>query len=251
MHHLNARSRLRLGFTLIELLVVISIIALLIAILLPALQRANEEATRTACLVNTRSLGQAAYNYAIDNDGKFPSRNQSNTYPVPSIWAYGGSFDHRGVWKGYVEGYTIDDPGETFWSPSNPFPVAQSLPGQRWPHNSSVYQSGYTFYGNFRVNSSNWVADEAFTSLEDSTPNSQLWTDLAEDKTISRGWWRLINHPQRGTPHEFNTEGPEGLHSGLVDGSSRWFSYPNDTEVAGYQGNPGSTPGDHWGNTGG
>jgi prepilin-type N-terminal cleavage/methylation domain-containing protein/prepilin-type processing-associated H-X9-DG protein len=60
------------GFTLIELLVVISIIALLIALLLPALARAKEEATSIACLSNLRSLGQLTVEYAQANEGAIP-----------------------------------------------------------------------------------------------------------------------------------------------------------------------------------
>ena len=47
----------RSGFTLIELLVVVSIIALLIALLLPTVKRARENARRTVCASNLRSLG--------------------------------------------------------------------------------------------------------------------------------------------------------------------------------------------------
>lgn len=61
---------MRRAFTLIELLVVISIIALLIAILLPALGAARESARRSQCLSNVRSLAQATYAFAADNDGK-------------------------------------------------------------------------------------------------------------------------------------------------------------------------------------
>lgn len=55
------------GFTLIELLVVISIIALLISILLPALGAAREQAKRTKCLANLRSTTTAAFTFAVDN----------------------------------------------------------------------------------------------------------------------------------------------------------------------------------------
>lgn len=53
---MKARNRQLFGFTLIELLVVIAIIAVLMAVLLPSLNRAREAGKRAACLNNTRSL---------------------------------------------------------------------------------------------------------------------------------------------------------------------------------------------------
>ena len=59
------------GFTLIELLVVIAIIALLMAILMPALQRVKKQARLSACLANLRQWGLLFAMYCDDNDGFF------------------------------------------------------------------------------------------------------------------------------------------------------------------------------------
>lgn len=62
----------RRGFTLIELLVVISIIALLIAILLPSLRAARDQARKVKCMANLHAIGLALYSYAETNRQELP-----------------------------------------------------------------------------------------------------------------------------------------------------------------------------------
>src|ERR1700722_18584980 len=63
------RPEYRGGFTLVELLVVIGIISLLIAFLLPALDKAQQAAKATVCESNMREVGVALLNYADDHNG--------------------------------------------------------------------------------------------------------------------------------------------------------------------------------------
>ena len=71
-------SKKRGSFTLIELLVVIAIIAILAAMLLPALQQARERGKATTCLNNFMTLGKGTQAYLDDNNGILPGLNNGD-----------------------------------------------------------------------------------------------------------------------------------------------------------------------------
>ena len=100
--------RNRLAFTLVELLVVIGIIAILIAVLLPALSRAREQARAVQCLSNIRQLSTATIMFAQENKGWMPGGGGSAVLifhpqtgkPVSVGSIYGAIPDTDPIWKG-------------------------------------------------------------------------------------------------------------------------------------------------------
>ena len=114
------RFRGALGFTLIELLVVISIIAILISILLPALAKARELANRAVCMANIRGVIQSMVTYAQSNNSTFPEVT-AGTYPssdvvnepvTPGAFAMGGASS-----KFWFSGQTAQNVVQQWYNP--------------------------------------------------------------------------------------------------------------------------------------
>src|SRR6476646_8857829 len=136
----------RRAFTLVELLVVIGIIALLVSILLPTLNRARESARRTKCLSNLRSIGQLVTMYANQNRGQIPIGSSGKTgWTGPSenfYFAYPEGANARLVGLGliYAEGL-LGHPGtvggaQTDASEGQVFYCPSQIEGSDWDYDT-------------------------------------------------------------------------------------------------------------------
>lgn len=177
----NPRATSR-AFTLVELLVVIGIIALLVAILLPALNRARENAKQVKCLSNLRQLGMAFMMYVGDNRGHFPSAAPFEPFPgrprEPEDWLY---------WE---TGRDIDDSAIARYIGLKGDSLRATLrcPSDDWTLRASVSSSGPYLYS-YDMNAMYDGTDTNLTITQVRHPAEKIFLVEEDERTINDGYW--------------------------------------------------------------
>jgi len=251
------------GFTLIELLVVIAIIAILAAMLLPALARAKERANRTVCLGNLRQWGLSLNMYLDDNRQAFPDFSIPNNTPgAPSgydqdniYWADLATFAAGGygnsAWFNALPPYVSQ---KALWQyAANPAnfvngrnvfncPSAVFLPAEVDPFTRVAFCYGLNFKGTnglvpatmpFRAQVV--VHPSAFVFYSDDRANS------GEAPFYGANPLNDLGAP-RGSLNHLSSRHAAGANLTLLDGHSEYFKYkylcyPKGTKI-GDPGNP-------------
>lgn len=209
------------GFTLIELLVVISIIALLVAMLMPALGQARNAARTVNCASNLHNWGIALNTYAHDHFGWFPPMHKAGGVATP---------DQQTVAMGTLlaEGYGLADgiqrcPTQT---------ARQSDGSSLWGDQGSHYQFGYAMLTGYdleepggHVPATPGVEAGKFGDVAanlDSPTNSILAVDILFKR--NQDWLDTTNEQHYLiTAHRNTSLRPDGGHTLFMDGSVTWF----------------------------
>jgi len=213
----------RYGFTLIELLVVVAIIAILAAMLLPALSQARERAKQAVCIGNLRQLHLATMMYCDDNEGYLPAvynptilgtlwiGNAKVTWPVQLYEYLGGkgllSKAAYGV-KGAGSAVGSGRVASIFQCPSNPRTVFRLAEGSGsgtypiyisptyYPVPYSYYLAGSYCYNNFL---GGWYSSASYHNVRGryQLGTLKLHRIPANVALFGEGDWRMLGYPTR------------------------------------------------------
>ena len=233
------RDRCRPGFTLIELLVVIAIIAILAALLLPALGKAKEQARRTQCTSNMRQITIAHKLYTDDHDGVYMMHgkaggNANNVFYAtnPDVTYWPDTFRNEGYLKDL---HVMECPSVTFWT--NKLALGMNYP------EIGVWLSGKVKEAEVRSPTATVVFADAQAVSNPTEPDPDKWLP-ANDTLGGRQWvCILIRCPGTG---DYNSlpQRPVNRHNkrcniGFVDGhaeigraSQVGFQYPKGHALA-------------------